>query len=293
MKINAYILVADPAWIEASVLSYYDIVDKIVISTDENARSYTGTPLDLEECFRRLRLIDPQGKFEYSSGHYARLEHTPMDNETHQRRCAMEVASRGADWVLQIDSDEVLPDAKVFLSCVREADAKGCDGLEYPARWLYAHARGDWYLEGCAPSWRTSADYPGALAVRANTELHFARRMENAQLFRVDVRAKNSDIFHPPDAPVHRVVKLRHALLHFSMIRRADDLRRKMSSWSHAHDRDWEDEFSYWQWCARHPFLASAKSPFIRAHRIHNHRRPLRPTKIAMPDFIRPEYRDE
>ena len=216
-----------------------------------------------------------------------------MDNETHQRRCALEFASRGADWVLQIDSDEVLPDANVFLSCVREAHEKNYEALEYPARWLYAHARGDWYLEGCAPNWRTSADYPGALAVRANTELRLARHTENAQLFRVDMRPKNSDIFHPPDAPIHRVIKLRHALLHFSMVRRADELRRKMSSWSHATDRDWGQEFDYWQWCGRHPLLASAQSPFMRAHRIHNHRRPLRITKVQMPDFVRAEYRDE
>ena len=293
MKIHAYIMVADPAWIEASVLSYYDIVDKIVISTDENARSYMGTTLDLDACFRRLRLIDPEGTFEYLSGHYARSEHTPMDNDTHQRRCALEVASCNADWVLQIDTDEVLPDAAVFLNCVREANEMGRDALEYPARWLYAHVRGDWYLEGCAPNWRTSSDYPGSLAVRAQTSLRMARQVENAPLFRVDVRRKNSDIFHPPDAPIHRVIKLRHALLHFSMVRRAEDLRRKMSSWSHAPDRDWKTEFDYWHWCARHPLLASAKSPFIRAHRIHDHRRPLRITKVQMPDFVRAEYRDE
>lgn len=294
LKLHAYILVADPAWLEASLLSYYDIVEKIVISTDENARSYTGTPLDLEACFRRLRAIDTQNKFEYSSGHYARLEHTPMDNETYQRRCALEVSSRGADWVLQIDSDEVLPDSKMFLSCLSEADAKGYDALEYPARWLYCHVRGDWYLEGCAPNWRASADYPGCLAIKSGVDVRLARHVyDDVKLFRVDVRAHNSDIFHPPDARVDRVIKQNQALLHFSMVRRRADLQKKMSSWSHATDRDWNHEFEYWLWCQKYPLLATAKSPFIRAHRIHNHRRPLRLTKIQMPDFVRAQYRDE
>ena len=58
METNAYILAADPAWIEASVRSYYDRVERIVVSYDEDGLGWTGVPLDIEQCLRRLRAMD-------------------------------------------------------------------------------------------------------------------------------------------------------------------------------------------------------------------------------------------
>ena len=42
MRLTAYILAADPAWIEASIQSYYDIVEQIVVCYDRDRLGWTG-----------------------------------------------------------------------------------------------------------------------------------------------------------------------------------------------------------------------------------------------------------
>ena len=61
-RIKAYILAADPTWIEESVGSYYPIVDEIIVSYDVDGRAYTGVPLPVETCLQKLRSIDRDGK---------------------------------------------------------------------------------------------------------------------------------------------------------------------------------------------------------------------------------------
>ncbi len=118
MRLHAYVLAADPAWLVQSVRSYYDLVDRIVVSYDQDATSWTGTPLEVEHCLRLLKTADPDGKIVHSPGHYARPEHKPMDNETYQRQRALDEASEGADWVLQLDTDEVFGAPATFLDCL-------------------------------------------------------------------------------------------------------------------------------------------------------------------------------
>ena len=54
---NAYVLAADPAWIEESVASYYDFVKRIFVSFDETGTSWTGHPLDPTEAVNRLKAV--------------------------------------------------------------------------------------------------------------------------------------------------------------------------------------------------------------------------------------------
>ena len=168
MKINAYILAADPAWIEGSVLAYYPLVDRIVVSYDENGFSWTGAPLDIDQCLRRLRAIDQAGKLDFQPGHYARREFftRPLENDTYQRQCALDQAGTDADWVLQLDTDEIIGDASVFADGLLEADRLGRDALNYPMLWLYCQASEERYHGWCDPGWRRTRGYAGAVAVR-------------------------------------------------------------------------------------------------------------------------------
>ena len=131
MRINAYILAADPAWIEASVLSYYDLVNEIIVSYDKNSRSWTGLPILVNECLDRLRKIDRSKKMRFCPGEYARLNFEPMENDTYQRQCALNEASKRADWVLQLDADEILSDPHEFYSCLVECWTKDFEGMDF------------------------------------------------------------------------------------------------------------------------------------------------------------------
>ena len=171
LRLNAYVLAADPSWIEESVASYYHLVERIVVSYDETATSWTGVPISSEECLARLRAVDVESKMEFLPGRYYRPDFHPLENDTYQRQAAVDAASVGADWVLQLDTDEVLGDPDEFLLSLQAAHERGFTGLEYPSRILYQHVRGRLYLEQCTRLWSVSAHYPGPMAVAAGSTL--------------------------------------------------------------------------------------------------------------------------
>jgi hypothetical protein len=167
MKLNAYVLAADPAWIEESIAGYYPHVDRIIVSFDETGTSWTGHPLDPTEAVSRLKALDHQGKIVLAPGRFFSLGRNALASDTAQRQNALDLASEGAAWVLQLDSDEIAADPATLLSCLEQADREGFDALDYPARYVYQHIRDRWYLERGRRLWRAAAAYPGAVAVRA------------------------------------------------------------------------------------------------------------------------------
>ncbi len=255
MRINAYVLAADPAWVEESIASYYDLVDTIVVSYDRSGTSWTGTPIAVDESLSRLKAVDPLGKMVLSPGDYYRPDHSPLDNDTHQRSVALAEASSGADWVVQLDTDEVVLDLPTFRDCLEETERRGLAGLEFPARNLYQYAGGDRYLERCRRLWRVAGHYPGPVAVRAGSALTLCRQGPS-RLFRVDFRASNTDPSHPKNAPVHRVVRPDEGILHFSWVRSPEHMRTKFSSWGHSRERDWAAPLAEWERSRTHPFRA-------------------------------------
>ncbi|HEX4085252.1 MAG TPA: hypothetical protein VHY22_10100 [Chthoniobacteraceae bacterium] len=275
MKLNAYILAADPAWIEASVLSYYDHVGRIIVSYDASGRGWTGAPIDIVQCLRRLRAIDRDGKMLFRPGHYARINHDPMENDTYQRQEALNEASAGADWVLQLDTDEVVADFPIFKDCLERAERAGREALNFPAIWLYNHLSGRRYLEGCARGWKRAAGYPGPLAVRAGSKLVHARRVETGH-YHVDLGSKCSPVAVPNHIQVDRVIAARHAVYHFSFVRSEAWLRSKFASWGHARHRDWQAEVEKWLQAKQRPLRAVLMSQIERGP----HRRALKFTKI-------------
>lgn len=277
MKVNAYILAADPSWIEASVLSYYPMVDRIVVSFDAEGRGWTGASLDVENCLTRVRAIDKDGKFDFRPGHFARPQYfdRPMLSETHQRQVALEQASDGADWILQLDTDEILGDIDVFLGSLAAADAAGADAMNYPSVWLYCRAFGRWYLESGQRGWRRNAGFPGPMAVRAGSTFTHARRV-NGSYFHVDLTARPSAVAVPRGIPVSKVIPSSAAIWHLSMVRSEAFMRRKLSTTGHAHDRDWNPEIRRWMRARAHPIASALFTQLERG----NYKRPLRLTSI-------------
>ena len=256
-RLNAYVLAADPWWIEESVLSYYDLVDRIVVSYDSDGLSWTGTSLPVEECLRRVKSIDRAGKCDFRPGKFAQPDRPPLDNDTAQRRVAHSQAADGADWVVQIDTDEVLLDAGEFLASVHEADSHGADGLEYPARFLYTRSPSGVFLEYARPGWRMLTNYPGPVAARSNAQPRHARQIDGS-LYRVDIAPNNTDPRHPYNALVHRVISPDQAILHYSWVRSEDYMMRKVGWSGHAGTYSEPRQLKAWRRITRHPILSAA-----------------------------------
>ena len=276
MRINAYILVADPAWIEASIASYYDIVENIIVSYDKEGIGYTGLPVSVGECLRRLSVIDKDHKLIYSPGHYARLSHTPMENETYQRQCALDEASKTSDWVIQLDTDEVMNDLSVFSSCLQQADELDFSGLDFPARWLYQSIGKDWYLEWCTRFWGLFAGYPGCMAVKSGSVLKHARQCDTT-IYKVDFVSGTATNSNNKQTAVHRIIRPNQSIFHYSWVRSEQEMKEKLQSFSHAKDCDWEPQVQRWIWSKKHPYIATAASVLQRGP----HKRHIRPVKVG------------
>lgn len=274
--INAYLLAADPAWIEESVTSYYDVVEKIIVSYDRRSLSWTGRPIAVDEAIDRVKSIDHDSKVVLSPGDYAQALPSPLDSETLQRQAALTQASEQADWVLQLDTDEVVSDQEALLAAVRTADGRAFDGVEFPLRDLYQHLRGEWYLEHSRRFWGVAAAYPGPVAVRGATRLGHCRQGPD-NLYRVDFRPTNTDPHHPRDAPVHMIIRPDQAVMHYSWIRNPDAMRAKTQAWGHANDRDWEPIVGQWLRSQRQPWRSVLATPATN----YGERLALRPTRIV------------
>jgi hypothetical protein len=280
VKISAYVMAADPAWIEASVCSFYRLVDHIVVSYDTDGRSWAGRPIPTDECLQRLHAIDHEQKMIFAPGHYSRPESPALESETLQRQAALDQASAGVDWVLQLDTDEVLAEPEMFMKCLRDAHAHGYDGLHYPARNLYQYLGGDRYLEICGRFWGPQAAYPGPVAVRAGTRLELCRQAEaSVRTYRVDFRRRNTDPWRPRDTRIDRTIPPPAGILHFTRVR-SDEYMERKARWSgHADEGGWDYALRRWRWARRHPYLATLITPV--QHRLSVKR--LRISRVAVP----------
>lgn len=265
-RLAAYILLADPSFLVESVSAYYPYVDRIVVSYDDAATSWTGTPLPIPLCLDLLRGLDTEGKLVAAPGHFARLDEDPLANDTHQRQHALDAASEFGDWVVQLDTDEVMLRPATFFDCLRRGAERGARGLDFPARWLYSRVAPGRYLEQTDRMWRHASSYPGPLAVAAGTTLRLARQAD-VPLHRVDVRSRNTDPWHPDTAEVHEVIPVDEAVAHFSWVRHPDVLRRKFA-WS-GHSAEWSAPgiHAAWERRSRHPWLTVATTPLRRRSR--------------------------
>ena len=216
MRLRAYVLAADPAWLETSIQSYYDIVDKIVVSYDRNKVGWTGSPLPIDECLDRAKSVDKDSKMEFAPGNFAILSNSPMENETRQRREALALAG-DADWVFQLDTDEVVtqPDSLLKRLAALPASAR-C--VRWPMRSLFQRAANGRYLEVCTKRGGHVEEY-FSIAVRPGTRLAEARTtLEETVPFRSWTLSREL-LFTP-----HSRLPRSETMLHFSWVRSQEQM---------------------------------------------------------------------
>ncbi len=268
MKIHAYVLAADPCWLEASILSYYSVVEKIIVSYDENRIGWTGKPNPfVDECLERMRAIDTDGKMVFSAGNYGRSEFEAMENDTHQRQCALKEAGVGADWVLQFDSDEALPNMKSLFRVLDIAAQNDISAVDWPMRVLYRRLDDGRFLEVCGKGGVPCFDYPGPIAVRPDVNLITARRTDGSLLRPcVEGDTTSRPILNRPAEREHRIATIdaEDAILHNSFARSPKSIKHKLNSWGD--NQGWRSNYYYfrrwlpskyvWRWLSDfHPIV--------------------------------------
>lgn len=263
MRLHAYVLAGDPAWAAESLSSYYHLVDSVVVSFDATNRSWSGNPLMVDDAVAALRSADPDHKIRWLPGAYSFPERPPWELETEQRQAALVAASDGCDWVLQLDTDEIVLSPSALTSHLERADRRGAAGLDFPLRDFYQTAGSGRFLEHCDRFWRAQAAYPGPVGVRSGTVLSNCRQAA-VPLYRVDLRSRNTDPAHSRDARVHAVVPPAEAVAHLSWVRTEAQMEWKSTTIGYAKARNWEHDLHAWRWRGRHPWLATVGTPVTR-----------------------------
>ena len=239
-RLSAYLLLADPAFIEESVRSYYPLVRRIVASYDRSHLSWSGHPVRTGECIERLKRIDTECKVEFVPGDFSSPNRPAEECETLQRNAALRLAAEGADWVIQLDTDEVLPDPRCFSASVSAAHHRNLAALDFPARWLLAEPRPGLFVERATAFLRTASGFPGPAAIRADQTLAFCRAIEAPpthplpQIFRVDIRRRSADPARKTGWPVHALIDRGQSILHFSWVRTAAEVADRLQFHGHA-----------------------------------------------------------
>jgi hypothetical protein len=249
VRLAAYVLAADPTWIERSVAAYYDQVETILVSYDADGLGWTGSPVESEESLARLRAVDHAGKMQFVGGDHHSLPTAPA-NETRQRQAAIDALADSADWVLQVDSDEVLPDVDQLITALQHADDRGLRVVEWPMRVLFRQLSEHKYLVVTGKTGRDTFEYPGPVAVRPPVELRDARRVDEAFL-RVVVDGDRDSLQVTRAAITGEdrsfVVAADAALLHNSWARSPAVIRRKVRAWAHYEGwRTWRHYLLTW-----------------------------------------------
>lgn len=104
----------DADYLPASVKSYYEYVDEIVLGLDIDRISWSGNSFSFDEgkLFSELSAIDRDNKITVVESNFHRSS-IPIENDTHERNYLKEQCSY--DWVFSFDADEVLINARSFF----------------------------------------------------------------------------------------------------------------------------------------------------------------------------------
>jgi hypothetical protein len=237
MRLAAYILAADPSWVIPSVRSYYDIVDTILVSVDVNGLGWTGNPISSSAVLAKVTSLDRDHKVRVLAEDYASCATTPMARDTYQRQRALDSLGSAWDWILCIDTDELLPEPKVFLEVLSTQVPESAVCVNWPMRVFFHRLSSAHFLEVTTPFRRQHSEYPGPVAVRPRAELRLARRCA-APPWRVGIRKRIWDPVSRESRNADCVISPSAAILHMSWVRSRAEIMTKVSGWSHSQEFD-------------------------------------------------------
>lgn len=235
LRLGAYVCAADPTWIRSTVARYYDYLDVLVVSVSATGAGWTGAPVAAEECLAALREIDHRGILRVVRGEWVDHRH-PLAADTAQRQDSLDAMSHEVDWVLQLDTDELLLDPAALVAAIERADEAGIEAVAWPMLVLYRRLLGGRCLEVTGPAGEARYEYPGPVAVRAGTRLSEARRTKGSLLRAVVVGDRTSaQILEEPAVGEVRddIVRPDQVIVHNSWARSPRSIWSKIRSWGH------------------------------------------------------------
>lgn len=119
------------------IKSYYDIADEIILGLDRDRISFSKKtfPFDQEAFYRGLHQIDVKSKIRLIEDDFHSMDH-PLGNEHAERQILTQAAKKG-NWIIQIDSDEILVNPDDLVAWIQSVP----DNFSIRARWYNVYKR--------------------------------------------------------------------------------------------------------------------------------------------------------
>ena len=189
---------------------------------------------DVRNIVRRYWLLLEQGK----PGEVYNLLFGPLTDDTNQRQHALAAAGERADWVVELDTDEVMPDAGYFATRLSDIPAE-YHACFWPMRVMFKQVSPTRFLE-VSTRFRTLCwEYPGPVACRPGVRLTHARRTSSlAWTFGVSYSLWN--LLNRTSVRANARIAAQKTVVHLSWARSDEEIRRKVRGWGHSRDFDTE-----------------------------------------------------
>jgi hypothetical protein len=223
----------NPDTVSASIATYYDQIERILVTADLE-RTWSQTESLASETLERIREIDGDKRIEIITGRF-HSETEPLRNDTNQRQFMSNwfKDERTLRWVLQVDCDEIFLDLRALLSQLKHARC----AEQLRAHWISAF---NWAEDGRV---LMVVDESGSLALESFPLAH----RPGAELLRCrQIRSREN--FLGKFFPSIRVAPQDPGLsvLHLSYARREVFIKEKLESWGHSTEIDGERFLGVW-----------------------------------------------
>jgi hypothetical protein len=88
----------------------------------------------IQTCREILESIDIDRKVEYVCQDFLARDQSLIKAETNMRNAGIDYARQRAQLILQLETDEIVPDVSAFSECLDDWYESDSDGLEFAAR---------------------------------------------------------------------------------------------------------------------------------------------------------------
>lgn len=191
----------------------YEYADKIFIAQDENFTTWNGNKFQVEDSFFSwLQEIDKDHKIEIYKDNFYIPTLNAIQNDTRERHLLSLKMGIG-NWLIQIDSDEYIPDFKSFVSQLKKHDHFLDNPKDNPIQVAGFHVDIYKYLDN------------GLLYVKNTCKVLLATNYPNYKLARQSYE---------------RVIYVKTLAFHESLARTEEDLQFKLKNWGHNHELNTE-----------------------------------------------------
>jgi hypothetical protein len=212
MKLSFYTPIAyDYKYAIASILSYYEIADEIILAIDKDRISWANKKydFDMQDFLLKINQIDCHDKIQIFEDNFHLYE--PIHNDTYERNC-ISMKCKKENYIVGIDSDEILLNPQEFYDWM---------DINNPKEDVCCY----WYSVYKAFESKYLITLPNETTVIGTNLRNTFRKCRFTLLKNIQSPLK---------------------ILHFSWGRKRNEIEQKLQNWSHTQDFDIKKYLETW-----------------------------------------------